>query len=176
MLKRRHQHGLSLIEVMIAVAIVGLLLVIGLPDFFAFMAGLRVRTVAEGLVGAVQQARVEATKRNQSVSFRLDSVDGGGWSVILADGTVLQSRDAQEGGSVQVQFVPGGTDTITFNNLGQRTAPAAAAGLLTLSVTNPAGGACQPAGAIRCLSITIPAGGQVRMCDPQRSAGDPQAC
>jgi type IV fimbrial biogenesis protein FimT len=176
MLKLRNQRGVTVIEMVIALVIISLLLMIGLPSFVGYTAGLRVRSVAEGMVGALQQARIEAAKRNQPVRFVLDNSNGGGWSVLAADNSVLQTRSSTEGGSVVVDVSPAGAATITFNNLGQRTVPSAAAGVATLAVTLPGTGDCQPSGNVRCMAITIQPGGQARMCDPQRSSGDPQAC
>ncbi len=176
MLIFRLQRGVTLIEIALALVIVSLLIVVGMPSFMNYMAGFKVRSVSEGLIGAVQLARIESAKRNQPVRFVLDDATGGGWSVLAADDTVLQTRGAAEGGNVLVTVTPGGATTLTFNNLGQRTVPDAASGAVTLAVTNPTAGGCQPSGGVRCLSIVIEPGGQSRMCDPQRPNGDPQAC
>jgi type IV fimbrial biogenesis protein FimT len=46
-----------------------------------------------------------------------------------------------------------------------------------IDITNPSGGACQPAGPMRCLRITIASGGNMRMCDPAViDATDPRFC
>lgn len=168
----RSMAGMTLVELMIAMALVVLVLLLGMPSFSGMLASLRLRSVAEGMLGGIQMARTEAARRNQSVNFRLDAQDGGGWSVALADGSTLQSKSASEGGSVNVQSDLG--TTLTFNNLGQRTVPAG--GALTFSLTNPDAGDCQPSGPIRCLNITVQAAGQARLCDPRRTAPDPQAC
>ncbi|MBI4998115.1 MAG: GspH/FimT family protein [Rhodocyclales bacterium] len=165
-----------MVELVIVLVVVSMLFLVGLPSFMNYMAGFKVRSVSEGLIGAVQLARIEAAKRNQPVRFVLDDPDGGGWSVLAADDTVLQSRGADEGGNVQVTVTPAGAGTLVFNSLGQRSVPDANSGLVTLAVTNPASGACQPSGGVRCLSIVVESGGQSRMCDPQRPNGDPQAC
>jgi type IV fimbrial biogenesis protein FimT len=158
---------------MIAMALMMLIILVGLPAFSGMLASMRVRAVAESLLTGVQTARTEAVRRNQPISFQLDAEDGGGWSVLLvADGSTLQSKPASEGGTVNVISDLGAT--LTFNNLGQRTVPAG--GLLTFSLANPDVAPCQPAGNIRCLSVTVEPGGQVRLCDPQRAAPDPQAC
>jgi type IV fimbrial biogenesis protein FimT len=176
MLRIRRWRGVTLIELVVVLVIIALLLVVGLPAFMNYMAGFKVRSVAEGMIGAVQLARIEAAKRNQPIRFVLDNAIGGGWSVLTADATVLQTRGAAEGGEVLVTVTPAGGDALTFNNLGQRTNPNADSGVVTLAVTNPAAGGCQPSGGVRCLSIMVEPGGQARMCDPQRPSGDPQAC
>lgn len=170
--RQDRRSGFSLIEVMIALALVVLVLMLGLPALSSALASLRVRAVAEGILAGLQIARTEAVRRNQPVSFRLDSETGGGWSVLLvSDGSVLQAKPSSEGGSINVQADLG--TTLTFNNLGQRTTPAG--GVLSFSLTNPVGD-CQPSGSIRCLSLLVQPSGEVRLCDPQRTAPDPQAC
>lgn len=165
--------GFSLIEVLVAIGLALLLILVGLPTFTGIMASMRVRAVAESLLAGVQTARTEALRRNQPTNFRLDAEEGGGWSVLLvADGSVLQAKPAGENRSVHVQADR--DSMLTFNNLGQRTVPTG--GVLTFSFSNPAVDECQPAGSVRCLAVTVDAGGQTRLCDPQRTAPDPQAC
>jgi type IV fimbrial biogenesis protein FimT len=164
--------GFTLIELMIVVVLMTFIILWGLPTLSGVIANLRLRAVAEGVVGAAQTARSEAARRNQSVTFQIDVQQGGGWSIMLADNTVLQSKAASEGGSVLVQ--PDLANAVTFNNLGRRTLPAG--GVMTFLFSNPAAGDCQPAGDIRCLSMTIQPGGQIKLCDPLRVAPDPQAC
>lgn len=170
---RAQARGFTLIEAMIALALVLVAMLIGLPAFTSTLAGIRVRAVAEGMLAGIQMARSEAVRRNQQVSFRLDAESGGAWSVrLVSDDSTLQSKPASEGGTVNVQADL--DTTLTFNNLGQRTAPVG--GALTFSLTNPSVGDCQPSGSVRCLSLLVQPGGEVRLCDPQRTAPDPQAC
>jgi type IV fimbrial biogenesis protein FimT len=94
--------------------------------------------------------------------------------------TFVQGRDANEGSpNAQLQATPGGATTVTFTPLGGiGTNADGSASVTRLDVTNPSGGACSPAGAMRCLRIVISGGGTVRMCDPHPSvvAPDPRAC
>jgi type IV fimbrial biogenesis protein FimT len=148
-------------------------ILVGLPTFTGILASMRVRAVGEGLLSGIQMARTEAVRRNLPVGFKLDSEDGAGWSVFLvSNASVLQSKPASEGGTVNA--VADLDSSLIFNNLGQRIAPTG--GTLTISITNPDVAPCQPGGNVRCLSILVEAAGQARLCDPQRSAPDPQAC
>lgn len=174
-------RGISLIETLLAVAIFSILVGLAMPAFNASMASLKVRTAAEKLLGGVQLARAEAVKRNAQVDFTIDSLQGAAWTVALTDGTVIQSYSGQEGSAL---IVVGATpalagNTMSFNNLGQRIAPAAAAGIETLAFSYPNAGACQPGGPLRCVSVVVSIGGSARMCDPALTASDPtnpQAC
>lgn len=167
------QRGFSLIEIMVAVAVGIILLMAGLPAMTGMIAGLRVRSTGDEILAALQVARAEAMKRNQNVTFSLDAEEGAGWSVLLdADQSVLSGKDAAAGGKVLVQ---GDLDSMArFNNLGLRVAPTG--GDLSFTISNPGAGACQPSGTVRCLRVVVRVGGQMRLCDPQRPAGDPQSC
>lgn len=75
--------GFSLIELMIALAILSLLLGVATPAFNGMVAGQRVKTAAADLHTSLLQARAEAVKRNQRILIRPAS--GEGWS----DGWVI---------------------------------------------------------------------------------------
>jgi type IV fimbrial biogenesis protein FimT len=171
-------RGLSIIEVVIALAIMAVLVVLAAPGFSAMIAGLQVRTAAEKTLGALQLARAEAAKRNASVLFNIDSLQGAGWSVKLAaDDSVLTSYSEQEGSRDVMMSMSGDLGPITFNSLGQRVTPTADVGTVTLGFTRPSFGDCEPAGPVRCINVTITIGGQARMCDPALTdATNPQKC
>jgi type IV fimbrial biogenesis protein FimT len=86
---------------------------------------------------------------------------------------IIQARSATEGSrDVVVAVVPNNQSTLVFNGLGRIT-PVPATNPVTIDVTKPNGGDCTQ---LRCLRITVTVGGQIRMCDPNRPAGDPQRC
>lgn len=102
------QHGMSIIEVMIAITLAALLLALGAPSFVTGMQNRQIRTAATALQNGLQQARTEALRRNRNVSFQLTSAQGG-WTIgcETVDTTVIngeqacpavvQVRDANEG-------------------------------------------------------------------------------
>lgn len=173
-------HGVTLVEISITLAIFALLVALALPGFGNFLANLKIRATAEKLLGGVQLARSEAIKRNQQVDFRVDALQGADWSVLLPDGTSVQSYSGQEGGgtSILVTMVPAVAGNVaSFNSLGQRIAPAPAAGPLTYAFSSPGSGDCQPGGPVRCLNVAVSIGGAARMCDPALTdPTNPQAC
>lgn len=69
-MSRRGVAGFSVIELMIALAILSVLLGIATPAFNGMVAGQRVKTVAADLHTSLLQARSEAVKRNQRVLLR----------------------------------------------------------------------------------------------------------
>lgn len=176
-------RGFSLVEISVAIALVSVLLGAGLPALSTMISNNRVRAVSESVLSGLQVARAEALKRNRSFALRIDTPTGGAWTVGEVDGsnnivTTLQSKSAGEGGSTTVAITPGGTTQVVFNNLGRRAAPApAAANIVAIDVNHPSAGTCAAdGGKIRCLRVTVAIGGEVRLCDPKRTAGDPQAC
>ena len=197
MRRLRFQHGISLIETLVGMAIVVLALAMGLPSFSTYLQNSQIRNAAEAIQNGLSMARAEATRRNTIVQFVLGS--GSSWTVGCAtvDGTncpaSIQARSAAEGSSnatvttSQVITSTGAaaatatfTTTLSFNGFGKAsTLPPGNSALFDIS--NGSGGAtCATAGGtMRCLRVIVTAGGQIRMCDPKLTStnpGNPQAC
>lgn len=188
------QGGMSLIELMIGIVVLGILLALGAPTFSRWTQSSQIRNAAEAIHNGLMLARAEAVRRNTAVRFQLVTTTtgacalsdtGANWVVSLdtpagacdaapSDNVaprIVQVRSAAEG-SRNAAVNAGGVSLITFNGTGQATGGAPAA----INVTNPTGGACAPGGPMRCMRVTVATGGQIRMCDPARAADDPQGC
>ena len=190
---RPRARGFTLVELLVVVTVIGLVMMLGLPNISAWLQNTQIRNAAEATVAGLQIARGEALRRNRQVSFNLvDSLSAGcnlaangkNWVVSLADPTgkcdvdasdtldpfIVQKRSGDDG-SPNVT-INSSASTVTFGGLG------AALGAVQIAVANPAGGACQSAaGPMRCLQINVSASGSVRMCDPAVSdAADPRKC
>jgi type IV fimbrial biogenesis protein FimT len=185
-------RGFTLIELMIGLALLGLLLMLGLPSFSIMLANQKLRAQAESVANGLQTARAEAVKRNAVVEF-LTSDDDTGISGQVA--TLVYAIPNGGGGlnwAVRAQTAPGVYDyvegkragsnvamtstvsSIVFNGLGQASIPATVA----YQVSSPQSGLCVSAnGPMRCLNVTVSPGGQVRICDPSvTAAGDTRKC
>ena len=171
-------RGFSVLEVMVVVAIIGILLSVGLPSFFTYTQNMQVRSAAEQITAGLAIAKNEAIRRNSQAELALNNNTG--WTITEVTSTgnrnVLQSRDASEGSvNVTSVFTPAGTLTVTFNGMGRvvsvnddGTAP-----LTQIDLDNPM---ISTVADRRSLRIVIPVGGAVRMCDPKVSGTDPRTC
>lgn len=182
MLKRSTTRaGFTLIEVLFTVAVLGILVMMAMPTFGEWLQSQQLRAAAEASLNGLQVARSEAIRRNLPVQITF-GVPQTGWAVTELPplNTWVQGRQHEEGSpNAQLAATPAGATTVTFTPLGGVTTNSGGTATLTrLDVTNPSGGACQPAGAMRCLRVVVSAGGTVRMCDPHPAvvAPDPRAC
>jgi type IV fimbrial biogenesis protein FimT len=178
----------SLVEVLIACALVALLTVMAVPSYNTWLQNSQIRNAAEAFANGLQLARAEAVRRNTLAQLQVGP--GTGWVVTLAlTGEQVQARPAAEGSAsaaVVVNDLDGdgaaddAADRVTFNGMGWRIANVDASPPITqLDFSNPTGGICQhvdPDGEMRCLRVVVQAAGSTRMCDPAVAAGDPRAC
>jgi type IV fimbrial biogenesis protein FimT len=161
--------GFSLIELMIVLAIMGLLLVLGVPSFSLLLQNAQVRTAAESVENGLNLARVEAVRRNALVSFTLVGND---WTVALVSAPTPAIQQRTNAGTPNA--VIAGAAAVTFNGLGRVAPPPGDP--IVFTVKNPTAGDCQITGPVRCLDVTVLFGGKIKLCDPAVAATDPRAC
>lgn len=189
MATRRFIRGMSVIELIVALAILGIIVVIALPEFRTMIANQRIRSAAESLRSGLQVARMEALKRGQGVVFDMSNLDSS-WSA----GCEIPVGDDNDGDGLpdcpsEIQaaasVAEGGTDAITIVTDGGTLATFSALGLVRqvnqdgsvpftqvdITVPNMASLGLKP------LRVLLPAGGLSRVCDPSISTeGDTRKC
>lgn len=189
------QHGLTLIEVVVTIAIMGLLLAASMPSVGVWLANQRIRNTASSIATGMQYAQSEAVRRNRPVSFWLVSTtstssmdnscalsaSSGSWVVTLgstspagkcaAGSSTKQLKAtlaADGGGNVTLSAVNGSSaaNQITFNGFGQITN---ATPILQVNVSGSSG--------TLALRVAVNSGGQVKVCDPAiTTATDTRYC
>jgi type IV fimbrial biogenesis protein FimT len=171
------QHGVTLIEMMIGIAILASLLAVGLPSYTAWIQNTQIRNATESVLNGLQLARNEAVRRNTSVQLALSAQSS--WEIRAGSsaGELIQSRTYDAGSTnVIVAVLPANATTITFSPLGRVVDNADASARITqLDFDVPT--SMLAATARRNLRILVAAGGNVRMCDPTvTDAADPRLC
>lgn len=93
------ENGLSLIEVLVVVAILGILMAVGLPEFRTLIADQRLRSAASDLVGELAYARAEAIKQQRRVVVeRTGATWRDGWKVYVDANANNTDDDASSAG------------------------------------------------------------------------------
>lgn len=191
MLIRPSERGFSLIELMVAVAIMVLLALLAAPSMRLYIENSKILGATELLYASAQQARTEAIRRNLPVeliftdaaptSASVDTTDtntsGPNWLVRQTplpgtdDHIFIEARAGAEGGGraggSTSTVIAASMDSIRFNAAGAL----AGGGTATVDLSSTVG-SCAPGGETRCLRVVVSSGGQVRLCDPAVSAAN----
>lgn len=177
-MRRPAQSGMSLVEILVAIAIIGILLAAAMPSYMTWIQNTQIRTASEAILNGLQTARNEAIRRNTAMQVRLPSLPATDWCVNPKSDPDRNPcafvRPAAEGSpNATVTITPAGADTVTFNALGRvETNADGSASITQIDIDN----LFIPAADRRSLRIMIPTGGAIRMCDPKVAAGDPRTC
>jgi len=173
--------GFTLIELMVALAIFGLLLMLAGPQYAKLMGDSQIRNAAEAMLNGVQQAQARAIHGNTLARLQVNMATG--WQVIETiegvDNVVQVYSKADGAPRAVVAPTPGDATQITFDGFGRIVPNADASSTLTcLKVTNPD----VPSGA-RNLNVAISSTGMgigTKMCDPDPNntlqPNDPMLC
>jgi type IV fimbrial biogenesis protein FimT len=151
----RHERGMTLIELMVALVIMGMLMVSAGPFFGDYVTNSRLREGGNTVLTEALMAQSEAIKRNTTIRLSTD-----GATVRALDMTdplapvVLRERTLA--GNVSAA-----TATLDFGSEG-RPVPFGTAGSINLSM---AGVTCSSD--LRCPGLRVDAGGAIRLCGNQ---------
>jgi len=187
----------------VAIAVVAILLGLGVPSMVGYIEAAKLNSAAQSYLAGIQTARAAAIRQNLRSEFVLTdtpvetanladnlvpAANGLNWVARIVDPTraqpaflLLEAKSASEGGGTAaqaVQIVGVGAPNafagiVPFNGFGTT----ADQNNYTFVLQNPRGGACAPAGPMRCPNILVPAGGLARICDPLVTAAtDSRGC
>lgn len=199
-------RGVSLIELLVGITILGIAVAIGAPAFTEWISNSQIRSTAESVQNGLQLARAEAVRRNTSVQFQLTTTldntcttaaAGPNWVVSISSATTpvashcgddisdtSSSMLIQKGAPVTANAsakIAASQPAFGFNGLGRIVATTTPATSVvdapTIDIQSTRGVcAVDPGGTLHCLRLLITPGGQIRMCDPGRPSGDAMAC
>jgi type IV fimbrial biogenesis protein FimT len=121
----RRSDGVTLVELMFALTVLGILVAIAVPSFRGASLSSRLSAIANDLHASVQIARSEAIKSNTTVTL-CTSTDGTscaasgdweqGWIVLDVNDNVLDSHAALQDGYRVIEA--GGTEVLLFQPIG----------------------------------------------------------
>ncbi|QBC44409.1 GspH/FimT family pseudopilin [Iodobacter fluviatilis] len=204
LIPQRNQRGFTLIEIMITLAIFGILLSLAGPPFQAWVRGTQLRTYAESFQSAVQLARAEAIKRNGYVELILTnnavndannvnpSVDGTAWLIRACPACVnlttaapglshypfIEGKTVAEGNSARFNLTAD-QSMIRFDALGRANQSL----LLIVSANKSNVGDCNIPAADNStvqsparVCMRVDTGGNTQLCLPDAPKNNPASC
>jgi len=182
--------GFTLIELMVALGIVALLLVLGMPSFTTFMRNSEIRSTAESIINGLRTAKAQAASLNTQVTFQFPTAGSADWTMwyLKEDGTrqTIQSFSKSETGKYAVvTMTPAAQQQVIFDGLGRivNAGTTPPDHIQMIDVASSGSGEGRP---LRIIvddpnppSPTKPRG--MRMCDPDPALlsvtpPDPRAC
>lgn len=175
MLKKGVTRGFTLAEMLVTLAILGILAALAAPSFSNLLINAQIRTAAQGLTDGLQLARAEAIRRNEPIIFTKGTQSS--WTITVeSTGAQVQARPHTEGSNIATVTVTPSTATkITFNSLGRVTPNTPASASITrLDIDAPT--SVISAANSKELRVTITSGGAIRLCDPNATAGVGMGC
>lgn len=167
-------QGYSLVELLVGLSVLAAATLLVTPAFKSATGNAQIRTVAESIRNGLQQARVEAIKRNTKIRFVLatdSSWQFGCETTTTSCPAVIATKSASEGAGAGLT-IHADTYSVTFSSFGTRD-PTASTALSDVVVSNSTVSAAD----VRTLKVVLAAGGFSKVCDPAiTTAGDPRKC
>lgn len=187
----RSARGFTLLELTVALAVLGVLLAAAVPGFTAYSANNSLRSAAQAFYSAAQKARAEAVQRNEIVDVVLTNAapaaavaalagdaNGANWVMRVRrdpinQSLLIDSRLGTEAGGANIRVNTGGPTLIGFNGRGETDGNVTVVVQFRHATQNPG---CLLAESVRCLNVRISGGGQARLCEPGQPANDNRSC
>lgn len=131
----KHQKGLTLLELLVVVTIIGILAAIAVPSFTSSISQARLKLVVETLRSDLVDAQRSVLAHGAAGTATVTFVDGSSWSYTIS-GSKSLSRDHSEF-SGSVTMTSGFTsDTFTITQKTQKHQEAAAVGSIIVNNTD----------------------------------------
>lgn len=157
----RSQRGLNLLEIMIAIAVLGVVLAVGIPSYSHMTISNALTSDTNDLVATLQFARSEAITRGESVTVcaanaDLDACSGdgnwtNGWVILDAGGNPVRVHPPLTGNTAVEVNVQNGVGAVVFNRNGFST------NARTIRMCGPEGNAS------RIRGVVVSPDGRVRL-------------
>ena len=196
MLTGRAEHGFSVLELMITIAVIAILAVLGMPTMADAISNAKVRSATEALQNGLRNAQAEAIRRSHQTAFVLTNVtpalsaaavaNGKNWYIQVLPVVASESVDSTfyvQGGSFGGEtsgVTITGPAAICFNSMGRVVAnasPGLGAGVACSAPAPTTTFDVTRSGANRTLELQVGANGKIRMCDTSRTiATQPDGC
>jgi type IV fimbrial biogenesis protein FimT len=197
-MSRLQVKGLSLIELMVVLTVIGVMLMLAVPGFGNWIQNSRIRTVAEEVQNGLRLAQSEAVNRNRRVAFvrtnaaptrnATPAANGTNWYVQVlpmaseVGDVTFDATSYIQGGvfSVQSGATVGGQSLFCFNSVGRvindNTTLLGADCMAPADAANPEDIDITLGTNDRSMRVELFLGGRVRMCDVNAASGQPNAC
>jgi len=199
----RPARGFSLIELIVVIALAGVLLSLGIPAITSWTGDARLHSVAESFTNGLRLAQATAVTRSHVTAFAVTSAtpaydavpaaNGSNWMVLVDPLSSSETMDSNwliqsstEARQYGVSVNSNNQTVVCFNSFGQQTA-----NLTTTQTSLPANSCATPgvdtsptyfelsrSGSSRKYRVLVYAGGRVRMCDAAKtlSTTNPDGC
>lgn len=191
-----------MIELLVAIVIVGILTSLALPSYRAWIQNQQIRAAAESILNGIQVARSEAIKNNSRARFVLCALPTSSWEVLAASAAApapavslacgassnaiagdvrVQERSGQEGSrltQVAATSVPPAAPPLASDGSNSVTFNSFGRVVANAAGTSISTIAVTTPTGDRPLWIAVGAGGNIRMCDPSPLLlpKDPRRC
>ena len=190
--------GFTLVELIVVVAIVGILLGLAAPFLTEMIMNARIRNLAGSISNGLNMAKAEAVRRNVPVRFQLTTTAdntcalsnaGPSWVVSLdnpSDACGSMPSDNEGPRIIQVKgnenverlVMVAAEHTAVFNSIGRQITNAVVDNVISIQTTSGPDACATIANkkGFRCLQINISPGGMVRVCDPAQASKETRSC